>query len=427
MVARFSTLVGALLILALVASDRVVAQVPSQGPWPLVDVTVDGARRYRDADVVRLTKLVAGQTVSLSDLQTLANDLMETGLFRRLGFSYAVTPDGGLRLTLRLEEPSWTVPLSFDNVIWMSDEDLSAALTERVPGFDGTVVEGGTANGFIAQAAEEILAERGISSQIDLEPRLDLRTAASSYALVVRQAPVSLEVCSIAFPGASVLAADALDDMAEPLIAHPYSKAALRDLISQTLQPEYRARGYWRVAFGAADARPADRCKGLDVTVPVDEGDSYDLAAVRWAGATVFGEAELNSTLDLRVGATADGRRLSSGLAALEQEYQARGYLAVATGVTAEFADELRQVTFVIQVREGPQFRMGTLSVEGLTERQTSDLRRRWRLAPGDIFDGPFYQRFRRDEATRIGGGLRGEAQLDHENATVNVTFSISQ
>src|SRR5690606_9354667 len=104
----------------LVLVTAVAAAQPSTGPWPLVDVRVDGLSRYSAADVIRLSGRAPGAQVTLDNVQQSANRLMETGLFRNLGFSYSTTA-AGLTLTLKVVEAAWTVPIVFDNIIWMSD------------------------------------------------------------------------------------------------------------------------------------------------------------------------------------------------------------------------------------------------------------------------------------------------------------------
>jgi hypothetical protein len=92
--------------------------------------------------------------------------------------------------------------------------------------------------------------------------------------------------------------------------------------------------------------------------------------------------------------------------------------------VRPEFNDAAGQVTFVIEMQAGPQFRMGTFATSGLTDRQARDIPGRWRLKPGDVFDGVYYLDFVARETERMGGALRAEAPLDTTTATANVTLS---
>ncbi|HSB28571.1 MAG TPA: hypothetical protein VLE19_11980, partial [Pyrinomonadaceae bacterium] len=55
-------------------------------------------------------------------------------------------------------------------------------------------------------------------------------------------------------------------------------------------------------------------------------------------------------------------------------------------------------------VREGPQFRMGSFITKGFPEAVDKRLHERWTLKPGEIFDSEYSQEFSK---TQIGEALR--------------------
>lgn len=418
---RLAALACALLAPALVAP--VAAQEPT-GPWTLADVRIQGLSRYAASDVVRLSGLTPGASITLEDVQQAANRLMTTGLFRHLGFGYSIRADA-LTLTLKVEEPAWNVPLIFDNIIWMTDDEMRVELAKHVPAFDGTVIEGGAANAFIATAAEQVLASRGIRGRVEVQPRLELRSGATTYTLAVRDTGTSMRVCDLRLPGASAIAERTLLDLGKHFTGQEYSKAALVSFSNGTLQQLYRERGHWAATFQTPSVSPVSgRCNGLSVSMAVTEGVPYRFAGARWTGVSSLDPVALDNTLGLRIGAVADVRRLDAGLEAVVRLYHQRGYLTATHAVRPEFDDAAGRVTFAIEIREGPQFRMGSFSTAGLTDRQARDITNRWRIKAGDVFDGVYYREFVARETERMGGALRAEAPFDVKAATVNVTLS---
>jgi outer membrane protein assembly factor BamA len=395
----------------------------TQGPWPLTSVRVEGASRYAAEDIVRISGLVQGESISLDRLQGLANDMAATGLFRRVGVAYSSAPEGGLVVTLRIEEPEWSVPLVYDNLIGVTDAEFTQAMARHIPAFDGTAVKGGTANDFIVATAERVLAERGIDATVIIIPKLS-ETRETTFALVARRPGHDMRVCEVRYPGASSLPSRLVDALATEHVGRDYSRSALNGIVA-ALRDSYRERGYWRAAIAAPAPSQEEGCPGITVDVRVEEGAPYTFAGARWIGTSAVPLDELNRALPLRAGAVADQRRLKDGLTAVERRYHEAGYLTVASGVRAEFDDAEHTVVFAIELQEGPQFRMGQLTTEGLSERQTSDITRRWRLQPGEIFNGRYYLDFLRDQSERLGGGLRGRANLDRDTATVNVIFAM--
>jgi outer membrane protein assembly factor BamA len=328
-------------------------------------------------------------------------------------------------VTLKIEEPDWNVPLVFDNIVWMTDAEFTAELAKHVPGFNGTAVEGGRANDFIAAAAERVLEARGIRGRVEVTPRMNVRSGETTFALAARDTGTSLRVCQVRIPGASAFRERDLLALGDGFVGAEYSKASLAAFAGGTLLQVYRERGYWAARFGAPAATPTSgACDGLDVSIPVTEGVAYGFAGARWTGTSALAAADLDRALDLRVGATADIRRLEDGLRAVDRLYQQQGYLTVTHVARPEFDDAARRVTFVVEIKEGPQFRMGALSAAGLTERQTRDVTGRWRIKPGEVFDGVYYREFVGRETQRLGGALKAEAKLDETAATVNITLS---
>jgi outer membrane protein assembly factor BamA len=396
----------------------------ANGPWPLLDVRVEGLSRYSASDVIRLSGLKPGAPVTLEQVQQSANQLMQTGLFRNLAFSYSTTA-AGLTLTLKVVEAVWNVPVVFDNIIWMSDAEFGAELAKEVPGFAGMAAEQGRANDFIAAAAERVLADRGIRGRVEIQPRVDVRTGATTYALTARDTGTSMRVCEFRIPGASAISERTLLDLGEGFTNADYSKATLTAFAAGTLQQVYRERGHWAVRFDPPVTTPVSgRCDGLAVTMAVTEGAAYAFGGTRWTGVSALETARLDRALDLRLGATADIRHLENGLRAVERLYHQQGYLTASPAARPEFDNSTQRVIFTIAVTEGPQFRMGALTTTKLTERQARDVSGRWRIKPGEVFDGVYYREFVTRETERLGGALKADATLDAPSATVNVTLA---
>lgn len=396
----------------------------AQGPWTLAEVRVEGVSRYAAADVVRLSGLTPGASVSLDDVQQAANRLIETGLFGNLAFAYT-TNAAGLTLTLKVQEAAWTIPLVPDNIIWMSDDEFAKAMAAEVPGFDGTAVAEGRANEFIATGAERVLARHGVQARVQVRPRIDIATGRTSYTIVALDSGTPMRVCDVRFPGAGAIRERDLQELARDFTNVDYSRSSVSAFADGTLQRVYRERGHWAMRSDEpAVARVTGGCDGLNVTIAVTEGVSYMFAGSRWHGAGALDAAALDRALDLRPGATADVRRLDDGLRSVQRAYQQIGYLTMTAETRPALDDAERRVTFDVTLQEGPQFRMGAITVEQLTERQARDLTERWRIKPGDVFDGVYYREFVARETQRLGGRLRADGRLDAAAAVVNVTLS---
>jgi outer membrane protein assembly factor BamA len=117
--------------------------------------------------------------------------------------------------------------------------------------------------------------------------------------------------------------------------------------------------------------------------------------------------------------------------------YGRQGYLDFRVRPTPEFDDNSRKVTYKIEVREGPQYRMGSLLFKGLTERAAKALRTAWRLERGEVFDQGYVDEFFKKDIRnavqslyeeRGGKPPRIDIKLNpnKENLTVDVTLELT-
>jgi outer membrane protein assembly factor BamA len=105
--------------------------------YNLTAVQVKGAKRFKEADVTRLSGLTVGQPVRLADVTAAAERLGASGLFKSLNYRYVTNADG-MTVIFEFEEADWTVPVLFDNFVWFSADELTTAVRRDVPSFDGT-------------------------------------------------------------------------------------------------------------------------------------------------------------------------------------------------------------------------------------------------------------------------------------------------
>jgi outer membrane protein assembly factor BamA len=142
----------------------------------------------------------------------------------------------------------------------------------------------------------------------------------------------------------------------------------------------------------------------VDVTIPVAEGLIYSWGQTDWSGANALTADRLNETLGVRQGDVANGLKFDMGVMAVMKAYGRQGYLEVRVHPTPEFDDSTQKVNYKIEVREGPQYRMGSLLFKGLTERDAKALRDAWRLPRGEVFDQGYLDEFYKKNA---GSALR--------------------
>lgn len=125
---------------------------------------------------------------------------------------------------------------------------------------------------------------------------------------------------------------------------------------------------------------------------PVINVAAETLGQVSWAGNAALSQPDLSNAFGLRAGEPAPQTKIDQGLDRVRKAYGRRGYVSAEVAVTRELVG--RRLNLQLAVREGPQFRMGVLTVAGLNAVDTRYLRGKWTLAPNTVFDDSYVEQF---------------------------------
>jgi outer membrane protein assembly factor BamA len=171
----------------------------------------------------------------------------------------------------------------------------------------------------------------------------------------------------------------------------------------------------------------------------VDEGSIYVWDKATWEGVEGLTAQELDAALGMKNREVANVVKITNGLARVRKAFGRKGYIAARVRPETEFDDSGRSVTYHFRVTEGPQYHMGDLTINGLDEVATNNLRGRWRLLHKEVYDEGYVEEFVRKsvtefqkDAARAGNPMPAlkvvsQAKPDHDKHIVNVTLDIKR
>jgi outer membrane protein assembly complex protein YaeT len=116
----------------------------------------------------------------------------------------------------------------------------------------------------------------------------------------------------------------------------------------------------------------------------VTEGRLTAVDSVLVRGVHVLPAAVLEQVVTTKVGQPFNPERLSADRQALTALYADHGYFPLVTGSWTRL--DSTSVAVRLEVAEGPSYRVGTISIEGVTQVDSSVVRRELLLGPGDPF-----------------------------------------
>ncbi|MDT7604457.1 MAG: hypothetical protein QOF61_2454 [Acidobacteriota bacterium] len=364
----------------------------------LAKVEVVGLRRVKEAEIVAASGLQMGQALDVQMLDAAAERLLASGLVREVGYKLRER-NGEATVVFEVTEAERGTgfPVVFDNFVWFTPEEITAAVKRDVPTFDGTAPDSGTVIEGIRKSLEHLLAERKIAGQVEYLP--STKEGGGDRKHVFTVTGMKLPVCATHFPGAEGVAEQELVASARTtVIGNEYSQEFVANFADVALRDLYHERGYLRVEFYAPRAEMGGdagcAAGSVSVTVPVREGLSYNWGGAEWAGNTALNAAELDAALGMKPGEVANGAKIRKALVAVARAYGRKGYLTVALKPSQDFADAARSVTYRFEVREGQQYHMGALNIVGLPDADIDRLKSRWKLQPGDVYDAGYLAEF---------------------------------
>jgi len=370
----------------------VLAPVMAQQRQTLGRLEFVGLKRLTREQVVAMSGLQIGQVISASALDAAANELLKTGLFRRL--SYRVSAGSQAVVTFQVEESAVSLPVTFENFVWFSDEEIVAAVRRDVPYFNGTAPASGETPDKIAAALQRLLTDKHIAGQVDYLPYV----SKDKQELLFTVKGARIPLCSLHFPGASAVAEAELVKASQELFKTDYSKKDIATFAPIKLLPLYRHIGHLRAEFQppTATLESGTQCPGgVNVTIPVSEGLAYRWAKSIWDGNDKLNVEELATALGMNPGDLADGVKIDKGLKEVDQAYGHRGFLTPTITQEAEFDDSASLVTYHFKINEGPRYFMGNLIINGLSPADTDELKSKWTLGNNAVFDESYLEQFR--------------------------------
>lgn len=379
----------------------------AQQTFKIARIEFEGLSRLSPEEMLATTGLKLGDTFDEARLDAAAQHLIDSGLFKNVAYHTRVTKDQ-MTITFQVEETkALSSRVVFDNFIWFTDTELIGAVRREVPSFTGTAPDNGDMVERITKALQRFLHENQIDATVNYMASQD-SPSSPTQEHVFSVIGVPMPICTLQFSGSKNIAEAKLLESSKPLFGSDYSSKFVSLFAERSLVPIYREHGLLKAAFAPPAAKPeaTATCKaGVAVVLGVDEGLVYKWDRAEWSGINALTAQELNVVIGMQQGQTANGLKIDQLPTQIHEAYARKGYLLARARSHPEFNDAAQSVMYRLDVVEGPQFRMGKLTVKGFPVETTKAITEKWRLKAGDIFDDGYAREF---SSKQMGEALRG-------------------
>jgi outer membrane protein insertion porin family len=392
---RAALLAFSALTLLVLNSARAQAPAEKNAAGKLAAVEFTGSTKFTQAQLAEAAGLAVGQTIRRTDFQAAADHLSELGWFANVQYRFSAKGND-VKLEFQLED-AHTVPVSFDNFPWFTDDEMTQAVKKDVPLFDGTSPTTGNVPNAIASALAKLLDARKLPDTVEhtlVETTQDPGTV-QRFTIT----GVSIKIASIEFTDSLAKNDHGLEASLSALVGKPYSRYQVALFNFEQVRPLYLQHGFLRVRFPPAQVRFTGAPQGpvpdsILVVDPIEPGVLYTWGGVTWSGHTILTAQDLNRLVDLKPGDTADGVRLQAMWERVRTEYARRGYLEASIQPDETFDATRPVASYRAAITEGRQYRMGDLVLTGLSVEGERRIRAAWKIPAGDVLDRTYFDDF---------------------------------
>lgn len=395
---------------------------------------------YTPDELLATAGLKVGQRLGTNSLGDAAQKLMNTGLFDDAEVTYK-GPLSGYVVTfkLKLKPKESLLPVSFENLVWFTPQELADGIHAQVPLYHGYASDAGTLPDDIQAALEQMLKAKNVQAtllHVQLEPGGPVTHSIINFS--VEQPKIYL--AQIDLRGLDTLPPDVartMQSLIQSLSGQPYNESPEQRPFTYTLLFPARDAGYATADFTAINRIPTIAARGIDVTFQAQLmlGALYKVGAVQFAADSVVGSAEFASADALHVGDNVSQTGIEKTVAALTNAYKRQGYLYAAIQVDQHSDDAAHTIAYTFTPIAGDQYRLKSLTVNGLQPTARAAFDAQWKMKPGDLYDGTYFEEFLKstiaappfiNPATGVAhyAGAKLDAQPNKADYTVDVTIN---
>jgi outer membrane protein assembly factor BamA len=387
-------------LISVVALLFFAAGVQPSAIYNLAAIHFTGLHRYTPEQGIAASGLHIGASTTPADLQAAGDRLSKAGAFDSVSFQYS-SRGNDLTAQFGVAETKDVLPCIFDNFVWFTDAELDRTLRQHVTFYTGEAPVRGDTVEQIRNALQDLLHANGIAGEVS---QIAYGGLGSVNALLFHVDGISLPIKNIAFSGEAAVTDKQLSDASVTLRNQDFSVTNVASYASSGLLPLYYQRGYLRSKFGRVEVKLIDpNSKGptseVSITLPVTEGNQYLWKGASWTGNQVLSTSDLAKLLGMSQQEVANQEKIDAGFSSARKAYESRGYIDVRVSPTRDLDDTAKLASYTVQVAEGGQYHMGQVYFDGLPQGVAAALSKKWRLKPGDVYDGSYPADFLKNTA----------------------------
>ncbi|MFN7973948.1 MAG: outer membrane protein assembly factor BamA [Acidobacteriota bacterium] len=386
-----------------------------QAPSPLFDVAaeaasqdtverveVEGNRQYGREVITHAARLQPGDLIDERRLKKAFDDVFRTGFFEDVTLSIADGTTGKIVVISVVEKPI------VRNVEFKGNKSITRSnIDDKLKEASITLPTDAPLDRKKLKSIEDVLRKLADEKGYRMaDIRLDLEDVTPGVVKAVFKIDEGskVRINDVEFKGNDVFGQTRLKYTFKKtrehwwlswLTSHDIYSEKTFDEDLEKLRDLYLNHGYIDVKIGTPKIETYDykvTRKGkvkrrINIEIPIEEGDQYDVGAITVEGNKEFESEKLLKMVPLREGHTFSKELLTKGRDAIDEAYGRKGYYKVFTNPRLKPVEGKKVVDVVLEITEDKIFYLRSIEFKGNEATRDKVLRREVLLEEGKVFD----------------------------------------
>jgi len=172
-----------------------------------------------------------------------------------------------------------------------------------------------------------------------------------------------------------------------------YYKKDRMDSDIEKIKDLYFNNGYIRVVLGEPGIQLTNDKQGMFITIPVSEGDQFNVSSIEISGNKVFSTDVIKQKISIIPDKPFSKANLRKDIFSISELYSENGYALITVTPDLKPDESKKMVKINLRIDEGDRYRIGRIEISGNTKTRDKVIRREVRLDEGDIFNSVLLKR----------------------------------
>ncbi|MBI3017080.1 MAG: outer membrane protein assembly factor BamA [Deltaproteobacteria bacterium] len=149
----------------------------------------------------------------------------------------------------------------------------------------------------------------------------------------------------------------------------------------------YHIKGYIQVKIDPPQVTISPDKKWIYVSIPIEEGDQYQVGMIDYAGDLLFSKDELRKEKKIEPNTQFNRDLLRQEVLRLADKYKDEGYAFANVNVRSDIHEKTKKVDLTFDFEKGQKVMIGAINVSGNSQTRDKVIRRELSIHEGDLYN----------------------------------------